>query len=313
MTDELISKIILAGTLKREIPNQPLPIAQMSKRNSKDRQVSSLELKFLLSLLISPDYRASITQIRPSTKTSASERAHLCRSLCQKGLVAYEEAVTRFSLTAAGRTLLTLDTTILPIIPDEKLILQSCQGGSVAPENIHVKVPLDQQQRLIEGLAQRGLLKVTQRQIGAVWITDEGQTFLRDECAPQGNSLVLSWTQLSGYLQFMRQSRCHSENDVSEVSPTVPQTAVTPDDLLQMIIHLDAVLKTENYLPIYHLRAKLQPPLSSQGLDQQLYQLQREDRIDLSTLQDVTQYRQEEVAAGIPQNIGGPLFFISVM
>ncbi|NER78185.1 MAG: hypothetical protein F6K42_01145 [Leptolyngbya sp. SIO1D8] len=279
----------------------------MSKRTPHKQPISSLELKFLLRLLMFPHYRTRISQIRPTPKTSAAERDRLCRQLQKQGLVDCEETVTRFGLTAAGQTLLTLDTSVLPITPDEQFVLKSGQKGGITPGQIHPRVPKNQRQPLIIGLTQRGLLKVTQRQIGEVWLTMEGQRFLRHDCAPQGNAPILSWTLLSSYLQFIRQPPEAAENSLPE------PTMVTSDDLCQMIMHLDAVLQTENYLPIYHLRKKLQPTLSRQTLDQQLYELQREDRIDLSTLQDVTCYHPEEVAAGIPQDIGGPLFFISVV
>jgi len=72
-------------------------------------------------------------------------------------------------------------------------------------------------------------------------------------------------------------------------------------------------LNTDNFLPIFHLREKLQPPLSREALDQMLYELQGEDLIELSTLQDVSNYSEEQIAAGIPQNIGGALFYISLI
>lgn len=284
----------------------------MSNRNLKTSQVSSLELKYLLRLLKFPDYRAPSAELRPNAKMSAAERDRLCRQLRQKGFIDCEDTVTRFSLTAAGQTLLTLDTSVLPITPDERFALKSCQRGSITPGQIHPRVPKDQRQRLIAALAQRGLVKVTQRQIGEVWMTVEGQQFLRNDCAPQGHTPAVSWTLMSSYLQFMRQSG-HQNYPLAETSKLAAKKNITTEELLQMITHLDTALKTENYLPIYHLRKKLQPPLSRQSLDQSLYQLQREDRIDLSTLQDVSQYPQEAVAAGIPQDIGGPLFFISVL
>ncbi|NEO79496.1 MAG: transcription factor RcaD, partial [Moorea sp. SIO4G3] len=71
-------------------------------------------------------------------------------------------------------------------------------------------------------------------------------------------------------------------------------------------------LGTENYLPLFHLRQKLQPPLSREELDKALYSLQAEDKIDLSALQEANMYTEEQIEAGIPQNTGGRLFFIMV-
>jgi hypothetical protein len=154
-------------------------------------------------------------------------------------------------------------------------------------------------------LAHRGLVKVTQRQLGDVWLTEAGQWFLRKDCAPQGNAPVLSWTQMSYYLDFMRQP---PPDGVSHL-PSAPGL----DDVMQVVADLDQIHQADNYLPIHHLRDKLQPPLSRQEVDHCLYQLQREGRIELSTLQDVASYSEAAIAAAIPQDIGGPLFFISVI
>lgn len=289
----------------------------MSSRKFSIAKVSSLELKCLLHLLMYPDYRAPIDQIRPSAKTQAKERERLCDGLRQKGLLDFEETTARFGLTAAGRTVLGLDASVLPITPDERLVLQSCQAGAITPGQIYPKVPENQRQRLIMVLAQRGLLKVFQSQIETVWITAAGKAFLREDCLPQGHTPVLSWTLMSSYLTFIRNSwsvHGHAGGEPSlETEPKKDPENLTSDQILAVIMDLDAAFNTENYLPIYYLRDRLQPPLTRKALDQQLYQLQRDDRIDLSTLQDVSQYRKQEVLAGIPQDIGGPLFFISVL
>lgn len=169
-------------------------------------QLTTLELKFLLSLLGFPHYRAPIAQLSPLAKVSLTGRDRLCQQLAQKGLVDYERISTRFGLTATGRTVLNLDTSVLPITPDEKYVLMSCRDRSITPQQIHPRVPPDQRQSLIASLAAQGLLRVTKRQLGEVWLTTAGQQYLRDDCSPQGNSPVISWTLMSHYLQFMRQS-----------------------------------------------------------------------------------------------------------
>ncbi|MEO0488865.1 MAG: hypothetical protein AAFZ49_04810, partial [Cyanobacteria bacterium J06659_2] len=88
---------------------------------------------------------------------------------------------------------------------------------------------------------------------------------------------------------------------------------ISADDVLSTIQQLDQTLSTDNYLPIFHLRDKLEPPLRREALDQMLYELQRRDRIEISTLQDVSAYSETQLAAGIAQDIGGALFFISVI
>ena len=72
----------------------------------------------------------------------------------------------------------------------------------------------------------------------------------------------------------------------------------TDQEILQTIQDLDQQLGTENYLPIFYVRQKLQP-LSREQLDQRLYHLQRNDQIELSSLQEATAYTCEQTDAGI--------------
>ena len=173
---------------------------------STSSQITSVELKFLLSLLSFPNYRAPISQIQPTSKLSLAARDRLCQQLLYRGFVTYEDIITRFGLTATGRTLLTLDTSVFPVTPDEKYVIRSCRDHSITPSQIHPRVPKDQRQALIVGLAAQGLVRVIKRQLGDVWLSETGQQFLREECTPQGNTPAISWTLMSHYLTFMRQS-----------------------------------------------------------------------------------------------------------
>jgi len=68
---------------------------------------------------------------------------------------------------------------------------------------------------------------------------------------------------------------------------------------------LDRQLNTE-ITPIFSFAPKLEPAVAEK-LDQALYRLQQNDKIELSSLQHVTAYTPEQID-GIPQDIGGPLF-----
>ena len=68
--------------------------------------LAPLELKFLLLLLPYPHYRAAMTKLCPQPKLSGVQRDRLCQQLRQRHWIDYEEIVTRFGLTARGRTLL---------------------------------------------------------------------------------------------------------------------------------------------------------------------------------------------------------------
>lgn len=271
-------------------------------------ELTTPELKFVLKLLGHLQYQATIADLKPNSKTSASERDRICRSLTSKGIVSHDHDIKKFGITAAGRTLLGLDTTALPITPDEKQVLTACRSKQITPGSIGKGVPKDSRQRLIRALADRGLVKATQSQITTVTLTPQGQTFLQHDFQPKGAAPILSGSLLANYLNFLR----HSWQPAAPVTASTPNAKPSPDDLLAKIIELDRQTSSDNYLPLFHLRNTLQPPLSREDLDQQLYELQRQDRIELSTLQEVSAYSPEEREAGIPQALDSLLFFVTV-
>lgn len=169
-------------------------------------QLPPPELQCLLWLLCYPDYRAASTVEPPLPQLSATRRDRLWRQLQARGFVDFEVIVTRFGLAATGRTLLQLDTSVLPVTPDEKYVLQSCRDRSIHPDQICYKVPANQRPALIAGLAQQGLIRITQHHLGEIWLASAGERFLRHECAPQGDAIAVSWKLLSAYLAFMRRS-----------------------------------------------------------------------------------------------------------
>lgn len=279
--------------------------------------IKTVELKFLLRLLAYPGYRSAIAAIQPNPKTKPEERNAICRRLAKQGWVEYTEDIKNFIITPAGRMLLGLDTTSLPVTPDELAILRACSQGVIAPGKVSKVSPQDRQ-RLIRRLVDRGLVKASKVQILEVWLTEAGQQWLRDEYQPQGHAPVLSLAMLGHYLALMRQGLPAASADYPHPQRLpLDKITVPADPSLEDILHLtqtlDQSLGTGNFLPIFHLRSHLQPPLTRDEVDQRLYQLQRNDKIELSSLQDVTAYHEAELAAGIPQDIGGSLFFISIV
>jgi len=276
--------------------------------------LSATEFKFLLRLLeYPPQYRCPLSQVRPNAKTTTAERDKACKNLCSQGLVDYEEDVVNYSTTAAGKALLNLDTTALPVTPDERYLIQAA-ATKVATPGMAKKVPANTRQRLLRQLADQGLVKIQKTQIKEVWLTAQGKAFLCHEFTPKGTA-PLTAAMLGTYVTFLRQSLGTTQitETPSTGQPLTDAVSMTPETVLTLIQDLDRQLGTDNYLPIFHLREALQPPLSREDLDQRLYALERSDRIEMSTLQEVTAYSPEQLKAGIPQDIGGPLFFISVM
>ena len=67
----------------------------------------------------------------------------------------------------------------------------------------------------------------------------------------------------------------------------------------------------DNFIPLFAVRETPEfSSLSRESQDNLLRSLQRQDIIEMSTLQDVTQFTPEQQAAGIPNLIGGDDFFV---
>lgn len=268
------------------------------------------EFNFVLKLLGCANYRAPIAEVKPSMRTKSADRDRICRRLCDRGLLDCEEEIVLLKIAPPGKALLKLNTTNLPISKAELKVLNACAESSIAPSETGLKP--EERQDAMRSLVERGLAIIEKTRIADVWITEEGLTYLRDEYAPSGAALAVSLDLLTNYLRFLRKSVPHSPTP--SATPTPQLTAFTDkpslDEIVQTIGMLDRLLGTDNYLPIYHLRQQLQPPLSREELDRSLYQLQRDDTIELSSLQEAIHYTSEQIDAGIPQQIGGPLFFI---
>ncbi|MBD2068800.1 hypothetical protein H6F93_14920 [Leptolyngbya sp. FACHB-671] len=286
-----------------------------------------IQLKFLLKLLGQTDCRAPISKLQPSEKTSVSERDKICRQLTDKGIVSHSREIKKFKIEAAGKNLLSQDRSSLPFTEKHFLVLEACKEKSATPGEVK-KLSSEERQNLIQELEEKGFIKAEKTRIKEVWLTDEGYEYLRDEHSLTGTSNI-SLNLLQNYINFLRKAFHNSSNlapsgqlNASVPEPTLIGTHTAPsdslsesnkpndEDILQIIQDLDHQLGTENYLPIFHLRQKLQPPLSRDELDQALYRLQRQDKIDMSSLVEAIHYTSEQIQAGIPQDTGSPLFFI---
>lgn len=282
------------------------------------------ELKFVLKLLGCPNYRSSLTA---SGFKTFKGKDKICRDLGERGLVDYSREIASVKILPAGRALLKTDKDQLPLTPDELKVLEGIgkASGKITPSKIAVKsVKSGEREAILQRFHQRGLIEVEtqiKRQKAEVWLTERGEEYLGEDYIPKkGNNPVLSLDLLTNYLRFLRKSIHEQMKESStQTQPlTAPALDATPkrkpsdEEILQIIQHLDHELGTENYLPIFHLRDKLQPPLSRDELDQALYSLQRNDQIELSSLQEASAYTSEQIDAGISQDIGGSLFFITV-
>ena len=148
-------------------------------------ELKTIELKFLWRLL-EQGGRSEIVHLSPNEKTPVVKRDRICKKLASHGLVDYSGDVAKFTISPAGRMLLTLDTTSLPVTPDELNLLRGCRG-SMAPGQLSSKIPMGDRQRLIRSLAERRMLKIRSVAIKEVWLTARGREF----CLHQSENLVV--------------------------------------------------------------------------------------------------------------------------
>ncbi|MBP0000496.1 MAG: hypothetical protein J7641_16100 [Cyanobacteria bacterium SID2] len=278
------------------------------------------ELKVLLKLLGCEGYRGKLGEIKPNSKTTIAEAQSLCKKLADRDLLELTAEVTKFKIEPAGKTLLNSDIEDLPLSEESINVLNACAEKTIQP-SVLKKILKEQRQTILQDLVDRGFVKAVESKIVSVTLTERGKVFLRDEYVDMSTrrNLQLMASQLTNYLQFMR--TWLSDKSIS-ATPSIPTTSgekslatsadkPTDDEILALIRKLDREFNTDNYLPIYHLRAKLQPLMIRDEFDNALYRLEGEDRIQLSSLQEALHYTPEQVAAGINQ-VNEILFFIIV-
>lgn len=274
------------------------------------------ELKFLLKLLGCENYRSTLTG---NVFKSFKGKNPICQSLGDRDIIDYSREIAAVKILPPGQALLNLDAPEIPITDKELKVLTSVgkASGKVAPSKIKSSLKAAEKEEILQGLDDRGLVETEmkpKRTKAEVWLTERGIELLRDDFVPEKNyRKTISLDLLNNYLRFLRKTlQNKSEQAGITTESAVEITNITDEDVLQIIQKLDREIGTKNYLPIFHLRQKLQPQLSRDELDKALYRLQADDKIDLSTLQEANAFTSEQIDSGIVQNVGGPLFYISV-
>src|SRR5919202_2937895 len=243
------------------------------------------ELKFLLKLLGCPNYRSSLTA---SGFKEFKGKDKICRDLSDRGLVDFSREIASVKILPAGRALLKTEKDQWLLTPDELKVLESIgkDSGKIAPSKIGVKsLKSEERDAILQRFHERGLIEIEtkiKRQKAEVWLTERGQEYLREEFTPKkGANPVISLDLLTNYLRFLRKPL--DKPPIPPVPDPTPIKKLNDEQILQIIQDLDREMGTENYLPIFHLRQKLQPPLLREELDEALYRLQRNDKIELSS------------------------------
>jgi len=270
------------------------------------------ELKFLLKLLGCTKYRSLLTA---SIFKAFKGKEKICRDLSDRDLVDFSQEIAAVKILPPGCALLKIEPALSPLTDRELKVLEKISKavGKITPSKITVSpLKAPEKEEILKTLSDRGLIEAEtkiKKTKAEVWLTQRGIEYLRDDYNPnKGVSPVLSLDLLNNYLQFLRKSLRVPE----PVSPIEPASTLSEEEVLQIIRKLDADVGTDNYLPIFHLRQKLQPPLTRDELDSVLYRLEKANTIELSTLAEPQEYNPEQIEAGIPQISGGSLFFITV-
>lgn len=270
--------------------------------------MDTIELKFILKLLGFEDYRAPLSKIELNSTPSEVEREEICRKLCDRGLLVCSYKISKFKIAPPGKFLLKQDSDELPLTKQERKVLRASVKGRITPKE--TGIPVEEQQVVIQSLADRGLIEVKpkHKKIKEVGLTERGQEYLQYEYNPSESCSVLSPELLSNYVQFLRKS-------FQEISPSSMKTQIVNDEkILLTIQELEHQLVPDTGVPICHLREKLYPLLSREELDESLYRLERLEKIELNELQAAKAYAfsSEQIDAGIVQEMGAPLFFITL-
>jgi hypothetical protein len=275
------------------------------------------ELKFILKLLGCKDYSSSY-----SVFSSFKGKDKICQNLGQRELIDFSREIATVKISSSGQALLKLDPKEVPIKDKERQVLESISkaSGKIVPSKLKLKsLKAPEKEEILKTLSEKGLIETElkiKRTKAEVWLTQRGIKYLRDDYVPKGAANI-SLDLLNNYLRFLRKTLSIQSEEVStgisgNKLSVETNTSIGDEEILEIIRKLDKEVGTDNYLPIFHLRQQLQPPLSRDDVDKALYRLQASDKIDLSTLLDPTNYTTEEFQAGIIQNVGGSLFFISV-
>jgi hypothetical protein len=265
-----------------------------------------IELKFLLRLLEFDGYRAPISAVKPNARTTLAESDRICRNLRDRGFVLCSYEVRQFTIAPPGQFILQQDSEEMPLAEEEFKVLQASIEGMITPAQ--TGIPVEKRQIVIQSLAERGLIQSEEeeRTIREVWLSERGKQYLQYEYNPSENYTVITLDLLSNYIQFLRLS---FQEGLPPVSVSQP---LRDERVLLTIQELDRQLATENNLPIFHLREKLEPMLSRDELDEVLYRLERSGKVKLSALQASQAYTPEQIEAGITRKEGSPLFFVSL-
>lgn len=282
------------------------------------------EFKILLKLLDKTDYRGKIREIKPNEKTKINVVRNLCKQLFNRGYIHVEEKILQIKINDNGKK--NQENKILSdkLNNLELIILNLCNKKSIKSAEININ-PASKRDKIILDLVQKGLIDIAEKKIISISLTDNGKEFLAQEFLSENlGNIILSKKLLNNYLIFIRKyyqekisflsNSNNSFDQINIITSKSEENKLLPstEEVLETIIQLDQELNTDNYLPIFYLRNKYQSILNRKQLDTILYSLQKQNKLSMSRLVDGSQYNTQQYDAGIPQKIGGPIFYLIV-
>ena len=268
-----------------------------------------IEIKFLLKLLSWDKHRTSISKIRLGTSIKASVRNQVFRRLFERLLIQFTEKIAKIRITASGKTALNKNAEQLTQL--QLKVLLACQKKGIPPSGTGVSAAQGRQ-TLISELAHLGLI-TTSTKIDEVWLTAPGKEYLAILYKPTGGGNInLSKKMLADYLEFLRGYFSTTQSE-EQVTPPAAELAddnnIDDNVILRAIVDLDKQYKSDNNKQSFVFVIDSHPYLEI-NLTKQAIRLQKSDKIDFSTLAEIEAYTSEELEAGIPQLVGGSLFYI---
>lgn len=245
------------------------------------------ELKFLLKLQECRNYRAYLSH--PGFKAFRA-KDKICQNLAKDGLVDFSREIVTVKPSAAGQALLNVTGELPVSVLELKLLKKIAAAKKISLSQLRTAaLSAAQRDATLQSFLNRGLIEVEtrlKRQKAEVWLTPVGQSCLGE---------------LLNQFQTFRQS------------PTALPSRPSDAEVLEIVQALDQEVSSNNYLPLFYLRQKLQTALLREELDEILYRLEQNDQIELRAIVHTESYESEQLSAGIQTRSGSLLFFVKVI
>ncbi len=281
------------------------------------RDMSLFDVKLLLRLIAFAEYCAKITakQLKPADKSPAAEVRRSAQKLNREGLLELSNKITHIEITEAGKAARQAET--IPLPKEEKAVLAACHKGPISGNKKEVKALGPDANDRLRRMASQGLLKLTEA-IDQVWLSPSGSRFLLSELGSEhiGKSQIPA-ALLGNYANFIRDFFTSSSGQPAKSLTSPPAAnAAEPsfdlDQLLKIIQNLRYAQGEDELVPLFKIREEVAHRASREVIDKMLYSLEQGEYIELVTAQEMGQYTDAEINAGIPQEIGGPIFYARI-